>query len=38
MTIVSDYLDYTVQWKKEFGEKAIVLIQVGSFRGLRTKG
>ena len=31
MTIVSDYLDYTVQWKKEFGEKTIVLIQVGSF-------
>ena len=31
MTIVSDYLDYTVKWKKEFGEKTIVLIQVGSF-------
>ena len=31
MSIVQDYLDYTKKWKAEYGEKTIVLIQVGSF-------
>jgi DNA mismatch repair protein MutS len=31
MSIVKDYLSYTLEWKKEYGEKTIVLIQVGSF-------
>jgi DNA mismatch repair protein MutS len=31
MTIAEDYLNYTAKWKKELGEKTIVLIQVGSF-------
>lgn len=31
MTIAEDYLDYTAKWKRELGEKTIVLIQVGSF-------
>ena len=31
MTLVSDYLSYTEKWKKEFGEKTLVLMQVGSF-------
>ena len=31
MTIVQDYLEYTKKWKAEYGEKTLVLIQVGSF-------
>ena len=31
MTIVNDYLDLTKKWKKEYGEKTLVLMQVGSF-------
>ena len=31
MTIVKEYLDYTEKWKKEYGEKTLVLMQVGSF-------
>ena len=31
MPIVEDYLKYTKQWKDEYGEKTIVLMQVGSF-------
>ena len=31
MTIVKDYFDYTKQWKSQYGEKTIVLMQVGSF-------
>ena len=31
MTIVKDYLDLTEKWKKEYGEKTLVLMQVGSF-------
>ena len=31
MALVSDYLSYTEKWKKEFGEKTLVLMQVGSF-------
>jgi len=31
MGIVEDYLNLTTQWKKEYGEKTLVLIQVGSF-------
>ena len=31
MTIVKDYLDYTKNYKIEFGEKTLVLMQVGSF-------
>jgi len=31
MTIVSDYLSLTEKWKKEYGDKTIVLMQVGSF-------
>ena len=31
MGIVDDYLEYTLKWKKEYGEKILVLLQVGSF-------
>ena len=31
MSIVEDYLNYTNKWKAEYGEKTIVLMQVGSF-------
>ena len=31
MTIVKEYLDLTQKWKKEFGDKTLVLMQVGSF-------
>jgi DNA mismatch repair protein MutS len=31
MSIVKDYLDLTVKWKAELGEKTLVLMQVGSF-------
>jgi DNA mismatch repair protein MutS len=31
MALVSDYLSYTEKWKKEYGEKTLVLMQVGSF-------
>lgn len=31
MGIVEDYLNLTSQWKKEYGEKTLVLMQVGSF-------
>ena len=31
MALVADYLSYTEKWKKEFGEKTLVLMQVGSF-------
>ena len=31
MGIVDEYLEYTKKWKKEYGEKTIVLMQVGSF-------
>ena len=31
MTIVKEYLEYTEKWKKEYGEKTLVLMQVGSF-------
>ena len=31
MTIVEEYLRYTKQWKSEFGENTIVLLQVGTF-------
>ena len=31
MTIHEDYLNYTLKWKREYGEKTIVFIQVGSF-------
>lgn len=31
MSIVQDYLNYTQQWKKEFGAKTLILIQVGHF-------
>ena len=31
MSIAQDYLDYTQQWKKEYGDKTLVLMQVGSF-------
>ena len=31
MTIVQEYLNYTEKWKKEYGEKTLVLMQVGSF-------
>ena len=31
MTIVNEYLEYTKKWKNEYGEKTLVLIQVGSF-------
>ena len=31
MTIVKDYLDLTEKWKNEYGERTLVLMQVGSF-------
>jgi len=31
MSIVKDYLEYTQQWRKEYGDKTLVLLQVGSF-------
>jgi DNA mismatch repair protein MutS len=31
MTIVKDYLDFTEKWKNEYGERTLVLMQVGSF-------
>ena len=31
MTIVKEYLDLTEKWKNEYGEKTLVLMQVGSF-------
>ena len=31
MALVADYLSYTEKWKKEYGEKTLVLMQVGSF-------
>ena len=31
MPVVQDYLDYTRKWKREYGEKTLVLMQVGSF-------
>lgn len=31
MALVQEYLDYTKKWKKEYGEKTIVLLQCGSF-------
>jgi DNA mismatch repair protein MutS len=31
MTIHEDYFNYTIKWKREYGEKTIVFIQVGSF-------
>ena len=31
MTIVQEYINYTKKYKKEYGEKTLVLIQVGSF-------
>lgn len=31
MTIVKDYLDLTIKWKNEYGERTLLLMQVGSF-------
>ena len=31
MALVNDYLAFTEKWKKEYGEKTLVLMQVGSF-------
>ena len=31
MPVVQDYIKYTKKWKKEYGEKTLVLMQVGSF-------
>ena len=31
MTIHEDYFNYTLKWQREYGEKTIVFIQVGSF-------
>jgi len=31
MTLVEEYLSYTKKWKAEYGEKTLVLMQVGSF-------
>ena len=31
MTLVEEYLSYTKKWKAEYGDKTIVLMQVGSF-------
>ena len=31
MTLIDDYLNYTKKWIQEYGEKTIVLMQVGSF-------
>ena len=31
MTIIEDYLEFTKKWKNEYGDKTLVLMQVGSF-------
>jgi len=31
MTIVTEYIELTIKYKKEYGEKTLVLMQVGSF-------
>jgi len=31
MTLVEEYISYTKKWKAEYGEKTLVLMQVGSF-------
>ena len=31
MTIVDDYINYTSEYKKQYGERTAVLMQVGSF-------
>ena len=31
MTIVEDYLEFTAKWTREYGEKTLVLMQIGSF-------
>ena len=31
MTIVEEYLDLSKKWKLEYGDKTLVLMQVGSF-------
>ena len=31
MPLVDDYLSYTKKWKEEYGEKTLVLMQVGTF-------
>ena len=31
MTIIKDYLELTEKYKKEYGEKTLLLMQVGSF-------
>jgi DNA mismatch repair protein MutS len=31
MGIVEEYLEYTRKWKSEYGDKTLVLMQVGSF-------
>ena len=31
MALVNDYMDFTEKWKREYGEKTLVLMQVGSF-------
>jgi DNA mismatch repair protein MutS len=31
MSIVQEYLEYTQKWQKEYGQKTLVLMQVGSF-------
>lgn len=31
MPVVQDYLKYTKKWKKEYGDRTLVLMQVGSF-------
>ena len=31
MTVVEEYLNYTNKWKINYGEKTLVLMQVGSF-------
>ena len=31
MTLAEDYLEFTTKWKREYGEKTLVLMQVGSF-------
>ena len=31
MPVVQDYIKYTKKWKKEYGDKTLVLMQVGSF-------
>lgn len=31
MTIVKNYLDLTIKWKTEYGDRTLVLMQVGSF-------